>query len=147
MIRFILLITLLPALALGDDWNLRECEGVPLPTDFSIDECPNGRPCKFDIDKTIHVKGTIKIDHPVTKLPSVVEAIKPNGETINFGIPSGDACNAVVEAKCPLDPGTYTIYSPVVIKGTPGEAVTTRIVIRDQDNKVVGCASTDTQFH
>uniref|UniRef100_A0A1B0CC77 Protein involved in innate immunity and lipid metabolism n=1 Tax=Lutzomyia longipalpis TaxID=7200 RepID=A0A1B0CC77_LUTLO len=147
MFRFLLLATLLPALAVSDRFNIIPCPGINLPTHFDIPECVNGSPCDFHIGQTITLEISFQSAGEVTQIPTLAEITRANGEVHNFPLPTGDACNAVVGG-CPIGAGHHTVRFPVTVAGIlPDEQVTITVTMRDQNNLGLACGSIIAQFH
>ncbi|XP_055697264.1 uncharacterized protein LOC129798250 [Phlebotomus papatasi] len=145
MFRFLLLATLLPALALAD-FPFIPCPGVQPPISFNIPECPGGPPCDFYIGQQITLEIGFEAVGTVTEIPTTAEITLANGEVIDFELPTGDGCNAVLGG-CPIDAGVHTVVFPLTIQGVPAnEQVTITVTMSDQNGHAMACGSVIGEF-
>uniref|UniRef100_A0A1L8DQF8 Putative ml domain salivary peptide n=1 Tax=Nyssomyia neivai TaxID=330878 RepID=A0A1L8DQF8_9DIPT len=147
MILYIFVITLLPlAFASEDDkYFLRSCEGVKMPSGFSINQCPKDKDyiCSGILKGTtavIDVNLKFKIDKELTKLPISADLIR-NGKSEVIPLPH-NACKGFYKEKCPLKAGTHEITLPLLIKDVKkGERLHVGVGIGDYGtNQLIACA-------
>lgn len=92
--------------------------------------------------KNIHYYSFLP-DEAQTIIPYHLELVRQNGQVYVFHNKFYDACNYLVGAKCPLEPGTYTFEFPTTVpKVTDSEVVTYTGMAHDKDFKPIICLST-----
>lgn len=129
--------------AVAIPWD--ECPDLPGPVSFDIPECV-ALPCDVSIGQRVTLLIGIDVPGPVTSLP-VAATITVGSDTINYPLPTGDACAAIATG-CPQAAGKYLVSFPVTLDGVPaGTEATVNVQIDDQDGNVIACGNVSTLFN
>lgn len=114
MIKSVLLFALF-GLTLAMEIPFEVCEGRPAPISVSIPECVTS--CDLGLNDKFHLNFDFVTTGRVEELRTTATIVH-NGTTIDYPLPTGDACNAVIGG-CPLEAGQHTVSFPVILEDVP----------------------------
>ncbi|KAF7990921.1 hypothetical protein HCN44_000726 [Aphidius gifuensis] len=121
----------------------QKCKSGNAPLALRVGDCKN-LPCKFKRGTDVHGEFDFNaaVDTDNLRIEVVAKAL---GITTNYPMPEPNACNSLINGKCPATKGdslTYGLTMPV-LKSYPKVKVHIRMQLVDKSNVVHSCFEID----